>query len=162
MSVLDTTGTDIGPLVQDTAAEYGIPAVGLLALLKAESGLNPNATRKGVWPDWSVGLGQCTVQLARSYGIGDGTPSSWPAVVAALCDRAKSIRVAADYYRFCLHNAEGDDPSLSGDAYLLGGMYAYNAGHYPPPGDSYYTAWASNVASYKVALAWAHGVIGPA
>ncbi len=117
--MLDTTGYDIGPLVQSVAAEYGIPAVGLLALLKAESNLNPHAARQGIFPDWSYGLGQLTVGLAESYGIGDGTQASWPALVAALQDRHRAIALAADYYRFSLHGAEGSDPSLEGDAWLL-------------------------------------------
>ena len=105
MKVLDSTGYDVGPLVQDTAAEYGIPVVGLLALLKAESDLNPTAERWGTWPDVSFGLGQTTVQLAASYGIGDGTPASADAVRRALFDRATAVRLAADYYRFGLHIA---------------------------------------------------------
>ncbi len=40
VEVLDTEGHDIWPDVQRWAAEYGVPAVGFLALLQAESGLN--------------------------------------------------------------------------------------------------------------------------
>lgn len=76
--VVTLQGTDISALINEQAARNGLPAQALLAQLIAEAwdhargGLDEQAERDGVWPDWSVGLGQQTGKYAI---VGDGTAS---------------------------------------------------------------------------------------
>ena len=58
-------GTDISALLNAAADEY---ADGLLGVLIAESELNEQALRAGVWPDYSAGLSQV---IAANLGFGD-------------------------------------------------------------------------------------------
>lgn len=164
LCLLDTTGFDIGPLVEAQARDSDVPLAGLIALLRSESGFNPYATRDwttgAIWPDWSYGLVQMTVQTAVQYGIGDGTPESWPTVKVALFDRATSLRVGAEHFVKALSAAAAHWPWLTGDNLLLHGLAYYNAGGYAFT-DSYWSepATAVNVASYSGSLEWAHRLL---
>lgn len=159
---------DLAPLFEAASWGQGCPLVLLLGAAKAESGLNSHAEHLGVWPDVSFGLAQ--ISVAYSY-YGDGTDS--PANIASVRDYVfahpdvdlaeMAKRLTAD-----LSGARdgGADPASSGvdlspvggDAFLMA-CVRYNAGHYPPAGDSYWTAYAANVAGYVAGLAWARGVV---
>lgn len=146
------TGFDIGPLCQDAASTYDVPLVGLLALLKAESGLNPHAERYGAWPDVSFGLGQQVVAYAP-FGDGSDSAENIAFVRDKLFDRATAIQIAAAHLKsdYATAKAAGDDS-------VLGGLVVYNCGHYPVLGGDYWTRYAGNVENYKMALAWAEQV----
>lgn len=146
--VLDTTGVDIWSRMQAAAALWHVDPVLLLALCKAESGLNPTAAREGVWPDVSYGPGQICVATAASLGYGDGsnTAANRALVRDLLTNWAMGLDATARLLADCVRRADGD---------WLGSLVCYNAGHIPPPGDPWWTRWAGNVASYQRALAWA-------
>ncbi|MCL5264153.1 MAG: lytic transglycosylase domain-containing protein [Chloroflexi bacterium] len=152
MSVLDTEGVDIFPLVARAAEKYGIPVVGLLAMLKAESGLKRKAARYGTWPDISFGYSQLTVQTASGYGIGDGqnTAENIAAARNTLWDRETAIDVGAHHLSGCYGQADGD---------TLQALIAYNSGQPQPEGNWYWQQWAGNIASYKAALKWAQEIL---
>jgi hypothetical protein len=81
--VISAQGNNLSDLVNRYAEIEGVPAVGLLAGLIAESNLNEHAERIGTWPDWSEGLGQQTLLYAN---VGDHTAS------------AANLKVVRDYY----------------------------------------------------------------
>lgn len=62
--VLTKQGTDIAELLNDYAGEYADAYAGVLI---AESNLNEQALREGVWPDYSAGLSQV---IAANLGFG--------------------------------------------------------------------------------------------
>jgi hypothetical protein len=174
--VLDWEGVDLWSLVAATSNQYGIPAVALLAMLRAESGLDPHAQRWGRWPDISFGLCQITVQTAEHFGIGNGTNTlqNILAVRAALFDRATAIDVGARFLASCmktagrappaliarcLENAIGSARSRPVDVLIMGGLVVYNYGSLPGPSDSYWMTWQANVKNYWDALMWAHEVM---
>lgn len=148
------TGFDLGPLIQDAAERHGCPVVGLLACLKAESGLDPRAERWGTWPDVSFGLGQQTAAYAP---VGDGTssPENLERVKAWLFDRRNAIETAAVHLSIDYAVARG-----CGDGSLLGGLVVYNYGGWPGRDSSYWREYAGNVANYRAAIEWAEGVMG--
>lgn len=160
--VLDTTGVDIGPLIQAAASRYAVPAYVLLGLLIAESGLNPNAAREGIWPDVSYGLSQMTVATASGYGIGDGssTRANRDTVKAVLLDRQTSIDLGARHYAGNVAFVRSRKPGESGDALWLDGLRVYNGGSGALDNPDWEQRWSGNVANYRAALAWAHGVFG--
>lgn len=143
------TGFDLGPLIRDAAERNGVPAAGLLACLKAESGLDPAAARWGEWPDVSFGLGQQTVAYAP-VGDGSADPANIERVRTWLKDRRNAIGTAARHLAadYAVARAAGDDS-------LLGGLIVYNHGSYPVAGASYWTIYAGNLANYRAAIAWA-------
>ena len=152
---------DIGPLVQAAATKHAVPLLGLVALGRAESDWTRDDSRRGPWPDWSESYGQITIGLARSYGIGDGTPASAQLVHDALMDRERSIDIMADYYAISIRHALELDPYLEGDEIALGGMCCYNGGL--PRGSNWYwedPRYAGNIQRYEEALSWAHSLIG--
>ena len=147
-------------MIEQYADQYSIPLVGLLALGQAESGWRRTAERWGIWPDVSFGSTQITVRLAAAYGIGDGTEASALVVRDALFDRETAIRLGADYYAQGLARAAAMFSGLEGDALLLQGLIAYNSGSPQPEGNWYWQDWSGNIASYRAALVWAHGIVG--
>jgi soluble lytic murein transglycosylase-like protein len=149
-------------MVQDAAKEYNISQVVLLAMLKAESGLNPNAIRRGVWPDISSGFSQICVATAGGYGIGDGSDSqeNIESTLAALCDRATAIDLGARHLSMCLDSVNEQMPGLSQDEWELQGLLTYNSGGTQPRGNWYWSRYADNVSNYLGCLAWARGIVG--
>jgi hypothetical protein len=69
--VISRQANDLTPLIDEAAHDFAIPARALTALLITESSLNEQASRFGVWPDVSFGLGQQTVRYAP---VGDQSP----------------------------------------------------------------------------------------
>lgn len=161
LTVYDQTGYDIGPLVEAAAKEHGVPVVGLLALLEAESGLDPYAARYGVWPDVSFGYCQMTVATARYYGIGDGSVSqeNIATVREALFDRATAIDVGAEHYGGNLAFVKAKRPQLAGDDWLLMGLRVYNGGAWGLT-DEYAARYPGHIAAYRDAIAWAKRLAG--
>jgi soluble lytic murein transglycosylase-like protein len=151
VTVRDTEGVDIWPLIENAATAHAVPAELLLALVEAESGRNPRAVRQGPWPDWSAGYTQLTVETAAGFGIGDGTPAAWETVRDALFDRETSLSVGAQMLTHCLYLAGGD---------WLQALIAYNSGQPQAEGNWWWQRWAANVATYRRALAWARETVG--
>lgn len=170
-AVRNTDGDDIAPFVIAAADAAGLDPVALLALLRAESGLNPRAERWGretaeavaaiarqdwpalagiigrVWPDISFGYSQ---RIVLFHDQGDRSPT----VANCLAVREhvfthpeEDIRAAAQRL------AAGFRRSLDGTP--LGAMVVYNAGSDRRNDPAWLAAWAGNVASYQRALEWA-------
>lgn len=145
-------------MIEGAAKTYGLPIVAVLAMLKAESGLDPDAVRYGVWPDVSGGFSQLTVETAARYGIGNGqnTQENIQAVLAMLCDRATAIdlgtRHLAAAFRVTEGQAIGDEAIIWALAYYNAGTYAFNPW--------YWSQYSQNVANYRGCLAWAHEQLG--
>lgn len=124
----------------------------MLALIKAESGLNPKAARYGVWPDVSFGYSQYIVLY---HYFGDHTPTQQNIDTVRdyvfshpdrdLDEAAIKLSMCIDYY------------SLDGS--VLGGMVAYNAGSDRRDDPEWMAKWGNNVVSYQWALQDAEGMI---
>jgi soluble lytic murein transglycosylase-like protein len=149
-------------MVVGAARQYGLSVVTLLGLLKAESGLNPDAIRRGAWPDCSAGLSQVTVATAGGYGIGNGedTDENIQTVFAALCDRATAIDLGARILSGCLETVDEVMPGLSASDRELQGLIAYNSGSPQSHGNWYWERWHANIDNYLGCLEWAKSVIG--
>lgn len=143
---------DIGPLCTAAAERENVPLVVLLAMLWAESNLTRTALRQGIWPDWSAGMSQITVQTAARYGLGDGTPASWGLVQEALFDRETSINLGARHLAQCWRQAE-----RWGERELQA-LLAFNSGTPQTPGNWYWEHYASHIARYQQALTWAQRI----
>ena len=96
---------EIIALVVAKAHEHGLVPYELLGGVIAESGLNPDAERYGVWPDVSFGLLQQTVKFAEE---GDHTPS--PENVALIrrlySDPAHALDVGAAKFKHWRYDPE--------------------------------------------------------
>lgn len=158
-------------MICDAAQVSGIDPVALLALLKAESGLNPKAERWGtetklalwaiqyhdngalqgvidrVWMDISFGYGQQIV--AYNYlGNHQATVENCLAVRdGVFSGPERNIRDAAARLASDIPRSLDNSP--------LGGMVVYNAGSDRRNDPAWMARWAGNVASYQQALAWA-------
>lgn len=161
LSFEDADNVDVGPLLQKYADSTGVPLVGLVALIHAESGFNTHAVRPGDWPDVSAGYSQMTVQTAAGYGLGDGTqdPANVQAVLTALQDRETGIRLAATHFAACLAAADQRFPGMAGDERIVLGLRVYNAGAGYGLTDDYARKYSQNLANYRAALALAHKVL---
>ncbi|MCX6024041.1 MAG: hypothetical protein NTZ05_20380 [Chloroflexi bacterium] len=167
--VLDIEGGDITGMIEGSATTAGVDEAALLALLIAESALNPKAERWGretggaqnaiamkdwdrltgiiarTWPDISFGGSQ---RIVLYHELGDRSPSvnNVLAVRAAVfADPAGDILAAAKRLAGCIEGTADKTP--------LAGMVKYNSG-----GDNLHDAdwlarWGGNVASYERALA---------
>ena len=151
VSVLDTDGRELWPLVEDVARIRAVPPVLLLATAYAESNLNPRATREGAWPDVSYGLMQVTVQVAGGLGIGNGqdTWANREAVRAAMYDRRTSLMAGAQVLWGAMSYATTGD--------WLEALCVYNAGTWGRSAE-YREIYADNVARYEAAIAWAKAI----
>jgi hypothetical protein len=141
-------------LVEAKCAEYGLPLWYGLGMLMAESGLNAEAERWGVWPDVSFGLGQMTVQTAEGYGIGNGqdTPANRAYVRDVLLDRETNVDVCFRHLAGCLETAKAW--GYEGEEMYLQGLIAYNSGSPKPEGNWWWEKWGHNVETYRAGLAW--------
>lgn len=149
----------------------GIDPVALLALLRAESGLNPQAERWGretaaavraiagqdwpalagiisrVWPDVSFGYSQ---RIVLFHDQGDRSPTVANCLAVreqVFTHQEEDIRAAA------ARLASAFGRSLDGTP--LGAMVVYNAGSDRRNDPAWLAEWAGNVASYQRALDWA-------
>lgn len=170
-AVRNTDDEDISPLINQAAEENSLDPVALLALLKAESGLNPHAERWGrqtgrarlciasgrtidlqalireVWPDVSFGYSQRIV-LYHEEGDQTDTVANCLAVRAAVfANPSNDILAAARRLAGCI--------ARSRDSTALGGMVVYNAGSDRRDDPGWMASWAGNVGSYQAALEWA-------
>ncbi len=161
MSLADTTGHDVGPILQATSDHYGVPLIVLLTCAKAESGLDPGAFRDDGPADTSVGPFQQVVLWAKGYGVGDGTYSATNVFHCrqAFSDWTLASDVAARHLQGDMASVP-QDQTADEDTYVLGIMSVYNAGHYCPPGDPWWTS--EQHAGYSEALTWAKGVLNGA
>lgn len=120
----------------------------MLALIGAESGLNPEAEHWGLWPDISFGYGQRIV-LFHYYGDHTNTLQNIYSVRDYVFDHPEEdIRQAASKLAWAI-----DYSSLDGSA--LGGMVAYNAGSDERDNPEWMAKWGSHVAIYQASLDWA-------
>lgn len=182
----DRQGVDLWPLVAAAAAREGLSARLVLALLQAESGLNPWAERWGMetapaktalaagdwatlarilaqWShDTSFGLSQITVPTARGLGVGDGSASveNALAVRQALFNRRNAVDLGARHLASCWRRAGTYDLSHWGISRELAALVIYNAGMLWPPSDPWWQRWDENVQAYESALAWAAQTLG--
>lgn len=172
-SVLNTDGADISDLINAAAVEQGLDPVWLLALVLAESGLNPRAERWGretaeaqaaierqdwptltgiigrAWPDISFGYSQ---RIVLYHDYGDRSPSVNNCLAVrdhVFANPAEDIDAAAA--RLAAGIARSNDGSV------LGGMIVYNAGRDRRDDPAWLASWAGNVAAYERALETAQG-----
>lgn len=183
MEIKTQQGRDITKAVLDSAQAAGIPSTLLLATLIAESSLSERAERFGretaiaqaaiaandatllqqvidrTWPDISFSLGQ---RIVRYHWFGDGqaTVGNVMAVRAAVFgDPERDIWEAAKFLAPRYQSATSADLSpVQGDVELMA-LVAYNAGSVRPPGDSYWTNYAGNLAGYRNALTKARDLL---
>lgn len=170
--VLNSEGADIGPAVWAAAQANDLKPWHLLALLRAESGLNQRAERWGgrttqakqilavgnldelqalindVWPDISFGYSQ---RIVLYHDQGDRTPN----VANVLAVRAyvfthpeEDIAAAASRLAGCFRHQSCDGTALS--AFVV-----YNAGSDRRWDPEWFNVWGGNVATYQRALEWA-------
>lgn len=167
-NVINTRSEDISATINLAAKQCGLDAVHLLALLIAESGLNPHAERWGRetqaaktalanedWPllmaiigragaDISFGYSQRIVQF-HDYGDRSHSLNNVLAVRSHVF-----ANPAADINAAAARLAAGIARSLDGS--ILGGMVVYNAGSDRRNDPAWLRLWAGNVASYERAL----------
>lgn len=170
--VSNTLGEDIAPLVSAAAERHGLDPVHLLALLKAESGLNPLAERWGSatraaqdaidrwdwlglqiiinaqWPDIGFGYSQSIVLY---HHLGDRMSSVINCLAvreAVFSDPGRDVGRAALKLAGCFRHWSCDGTALSA-------MVVYNAGSDRRGDAAWMRDWAGNVASYRRELAWA-------
>lgn len=148
-------------MVVEAAVKYSLPIAGLLAMLKAESNLNPKAARYGTWPDVSFGYSQLTVQTAASYGIGDGsdTPINIANVREKLFDRKTAIDVGARHLSGCYAAADAAGWASRNISRDLAALVIYNAGWLPPLDSRWWITWTGNVTNYTAALKWVESLL---
>lgn len=151
LRLLDLQGTDIGPWVEQYAGRFGVPVVLLVAMIKAESGMDETVLRELAYPDISAGLTQITIRTAAGYDLGDGTLATWPAVKAILLQPEPSIRYGAEHLGRCYARAKAD---------WLQALICYNSGSCQPPGNWYWQKYGDNIQRYRDAMRWARGMIG--
>lgn len=182
-AILNVEGKDIRPALAVAVQTAGIPMELALACAIAESGLNPKAERWGgrteeargairlgsldllrqiirdVWPDISFGYGQRVVAF---HWAGDRQPTAENCIAVrdtVFSNPGRDLLEMARKLNDCLADTYGADLSPVGGDCLLGALVAYNAGHIPAPGDSWWEDWAGNVAAYRWALAQARGIL---
>lgn len=128
------------------------------ALIAADDWGGLAALTADVWPDVSFGYAQFVV--AWHY-VGDGSASVNNCLAVREYVRAhpdEDIAQMAAKLAYCLEAADREDLSPVGGDRELMALVAYNAGHVPWPGASYWTKFVENVDNYRAALTWARGI----
>lgn len=170
--VLNANGDDIAPIVCDVAEQTGVDPVHLLALMKAESNLNPYAERWGIytadarsaiesvdfallesiiataWPDISFGYSQ---RIVLYHDTGDRSASVENCLLVrdyVFSHQEEDIMAAATRLRGCFSN-----PTCDGS--IISALVVYNAGSDRRNDPVWAARWRGNVASYERALAFA-------
>lgn len=91
---MDWTRDDIVRIVNETADRHGLNRTEFLAGAIAESNLDPYATRRQEWPDWSVGLFQQTPRFAEEGDQSD-SECNWALIRQLYSDPTHASNVAA-------------------------------------------------------------------
>lgn len=139
------TRDEVIALIVAKAQEHGLVPWEFLGGAIAESNLDPDAWRQGVWPDWSAGLFQQTVEFADE---GDHTASDENvALIKRLYfDPAYACDVAAKKYRYWRY-----DPEVPAEQ----AWSAYNW-----PGSYKHYTDNPNLGNYRAGLAEAQRILG--
>lgn len=175
--VVDFEGRNITQWITDAAGSANIDPIALLALLKAESGLNGHAERVGyateafaqhllwytrgdrsqadrlqqliddAWPDISFGYSQ---RIVLYHEEGDRTQS----LENVLAVRKAVFEGPVDDIHAAAHKLS-DAKTRSSDNSYLGALVVYNAGSDRRNDPDWLSRWAGNVAAYQAALDWA-------
>ena len=176
MQITSRSGADLTGEFRGASELSGCPLPLLVAMARAESGLDPLAERWGTrtgearraleamaWAtlaeiiaaagnDISFGLSQ---RIVRYHWAGDRSPSidNILAVRAAVfADPARDLLEAGRWLASHLARARMADLSpVNGDAELMA-LVAYNAGHIPAAGAAYWQTRAATVERYRRAL----------
>ena len=170
--VFNTLGEDISLQVMAAAVQARVDEYELLALLYAESGLNPYAERWGtwttaakenieqgdrdnllyvinqVWPDISFGYSQ---RIVLFHTLGDRNPTVENCLQVrseVFADPVADMQAAAHRYWAYLRHETCDGTALSA-------MIVYNAGSDRRSDPDWNRMWSGNVANYQAALNWA-------
>lgn len=139
------TRQEIIDLICAKADANGLDRVEFLGGAVAESGLDPNSWRQGIWPDWSAGLYQQTV-LYADEGDHTASPENVTYIKQLYFDPAHACDVAATKFKYWRYN-----PDVS----ALTAWCAYNW-----PG-SYHTPEINpNINNYRDGLAEAARILG--
>jgi hypothetical protein len=179
-NVINTRSEDIAATINLAAKQCDLDAVHLLALLIAESGLNPMAERWGretlaaqaaiergdwsllmaiisrAWPDVSFGYSQ---RIVLYHEEGDRSPSLNNCLTvrqAVFANQAADINAAASRLAGCFGH-------MTCDGSILSAMTVYNAGSDRRNEPAWWALWKGNIASYERALEQASGyaVVAP-
>jgi hypothetical protein len=171
--VRNTLGDDISGAVENAALANDLDPVWLLALIQAESGLNPRAERWGrrtqeaqeaiqanddgalqavidtQWPDISFGYSQ---RIVLYHELGDRQPTADNCRSVrdqVFADPESDIQAAARRLAGCKNH-----PSFDGET-ALSAMVIYNAGSDRRDDAQWYKSWYGNVQNYQRAIDWA-------
>ncbi len=146
-TVLNTDNEDVSGEIEIACVGTDVPPYVLLALCKAESGLNFRAERYGVWPDISFGPTQQTVAYAP-WGDRTNTPANIEYVHQYILNHTDEI------LKYTVGQLSDNKPR-SLDNSWLGAMTVYNAGSDRRNDPTWMAKWSANVVRYQQALAWA-------
>ena len=172
LSVTNTEGEDIGPLISAAAERHGLDPIHLLALLHAESGLNPRAERWGAYTptakaaiareDWTQ-LAWVIVQAGFDISFGY---SQYIVPYHYAGDRTRTVDNCLAVRQHVFNHPEEDidqaaakfvscfaHPSCDGTP--LSAMVVYNAGSDRRDSTTWMYYWRANVESYQRSLEWA-------
>ena len=171
-TVLNTQGEDITQAIIEAADCYDLEPTDLLALLYAESGLDPKAERWGSytanakqdiakgnrddllwvinqsWPDISFGYSQ---RIVLYHELGDRSPSTENCLQVrseVFADPIADIHAAAYRLTDCFSH-------WTCNGTILSAMIVYNAGSDRRSDADWMRMWQGNVANYQAALDWA-------
>jgi hypothetical protein len=179
-NVINTRSEDIAPIINLAAKQCGLDPVHLLALLIAESGLNPLAERWGretlaakaaiergdwallmaiisrAWPDISFGYSQ---RIVMFHEDGDRSPS----INNVLAVRARVFGNPAADINAAGSRLAGCFGHMTCDGSILSALTVYNAGTDRRNDPAWWALWKGNIASYERALeqAASYAVVEP-
>jgi len=130
----------------------GVPRRLALGCAIAESGLRQYATREGVWPDVSYGIGQQIVEFAP-VGDGSDTPENRDLVKAWLYDPENAISLMVG--KLAQNYSDPHNPGVSEEDRQMAALARYNSGRWIIPSD-----FSGNVGNYERGLAQADAILG--
>lgn len=139
------TRDEIIALIVQKANDNGLAPWEFLGGAIAESGLDPEAWRQGVWPDWSAGLYQQTVAFADE-GDHSASEENVALIKRLYFDPVHACDVAAVKFKYWRYNPEV--PALTA-------WCAYNL-----PASYHHPETNPNLANYQRGLAEAQQILG--